>query len=143
MAQEQRQHLDRFSRVGKSPDDTPALTWNACIGNHVVLLGSPVYCTWHKNNNSISIGSSVLAGHRTTRQARPLTWNTCTGNHVVLLTALPQTPMLDLRRPTSKGKEGSGRGKGGKGKGLRGGEERGNGTGRKEVREEVEGRGST
>jgi len=67
MAQEQRQHLDRFSRVGRSPDDTAALTWNDCIGNHVVLLRSPVYCTRHKNNDSIAISSAALAGHRTTR----------------------------------------------------------------------------
>ena len=42
------------------------------------------------------------------------------------LTALPQSPKLDLRGPTSKGGEGRGRGEGRKGNGREGREGRGN-----------------
>jgi len=31
---------------------TAALTWNDCIGNHVTLLGSPVYCETAKCENT-------------------------------------------------------------------------------------------
>jgi len=50
------------------------------------------------------------------------------------LTALSQTPELDLRGPTSKGKDGEGS----KGRGRKGKKE-----GRKWMRREVDGRGST